>query len=281
MALSFLRLLAIASILAGAVANPMATGDDPTPALQARANTQLNPTTAAVVPLEMALTNGQRLARGLTPNKPHFRRQADRTGRPRTRPSAVAVASAPGQAHCGPRSGVVHVTGTGLDGFLAASANRFGEYGYTTTRADALTVSINDCNGSPFDLVSTNGFRAYPYIGGVQGFASNGPDLRPGSANYAYIAGTTETAPHATPQQVGNSFSAATGNAEAAESAIWSFHDSTSSTLRAQWINTDGSTPATVIAYIPSEGVFVFVGDLQAFEGQFGNVEQATFAFDS
>ena len=38
--------------------------------------THPDPVTAAVVPLEMALTNAQRLARGLTPNKPHFRRQA-------------------------------------------------------------------------------------------------------------------------------------------------------------------------------------------------------------
>ena len=50
--------------------------DAPPPALHARAGTPLNPVTAAVVPLEMALTNAQRLARGLTPNKPHFRRQA-------------------------------------------------------------------------------------------------------------------------------------------------------------------------------------------------------------
>lgn len=47
-------------------------------------------------------------------------------------------------------------------------------------------------------------------------------------------------APHATPQQVQNSFTGATGVIEAAESAIWSFRDGAGGVLQAQWIDGDG-----------------------------------------
>jgi hypothetical protein len=45
-----------------------------------------------------------------------------------------------------------------------------------------------------------------------------------------------------------NSFSAATGIPETIESAIWSYDPATQA-ITAQWINTDGSAPATHIVY--------------------------------
>ena len=39
------------------------------------------------------------------------------------------------------------------------------------------------------------------------------------------------------------------------------------------------ATPATTIAYVPGEGVFVLLGDLQAFEGRFENAEEAVSTF--
>lgn len=80
---TFLRLLSVAALVAGgALANPMATGNNPTPALQPRGGNTglpLNPVDAVLHPLEMLLTNGQKLARGLPLNKPHHRRQAGRS----------------------------------------------------------------------------------------------------------------------------------------------------------------------------------------------------------
>ena len=118
--------------------------------------------------------------------------------------------------------------------------------------------------------------------------------------------------PHAAPQNVGNSFTAATGVQEAAESAIWRFRDG-GDELRAAWVNTDGcehafpsdlsclavlacagavggctrdesrrltgllllATPANTLVYVPSADAFVLVGDVAAFEGPFGTVSQA------
>ena len=71
---SFLRLLALAAVLTtGTLANPLTTGASP---LEARDDSVLafNPANTALHPVQMAMTNGQRLARGLPPNKPHFRR---------------------------------------------------------------------------------------------------------------------------------------------------------------------------------------------------------------
>ena len=42
-----------------------------------------------------------------------------------------------------------------LQGFLSRTANTFGEYRFTADRNDALSVTVNDCDGSPFDLVSS------------------------------------------------------------------------------------------------------------------------------
>ncbi|EKM50878.1 uncharacterized protein PHACADRAFT_103818 [Phanerochaete carnosa HHB-10118-sp] len=186
------------------------------------------------------MTNGERMRRGLPPKKPHFRRAAGTPPRP----------------------------------LLSRNGNEFGEYGYTTTRDDALTVTINNCTGSPFGIVSSNGYQAYSYIGGISGYANDSPDLRDGSSNYVYIGGVTETDPLATPQNIDNSFTAATEIQEAAESAIWSFRNGGDG-LRAQWVNSDGSTPTNRLVYVPDEGVFVLVGDVAAFENAFGPVSEA------
>jgi hypothetical protein len=45
--------------------------------------------------------------------------------------------------------------GTALDGYVSRAANAFGEYLYTPDRNEALVVTINECEGAPFDLQST------------------------------------------------------------------------------------------------------------------------------
>lgn len=87
---------------------------------------------------------------------------ADRTGNRKARPSSTpATASAQSAGACTPRSGVVHVTSPEaegrpqLNGFLSMRANRFGQYGYTADKNDALEVTVNDCTGTPFDITSS------------------------------------------------------------------------------------------------------------------------------
>ena len=77
---SFLRAILVLAVLSGAaVGNPTATRADIPASIQARAasNVLLNPLGSITEPLEYALTNGQRMARGLPPNKPHFRRAGE------------------------------------------------------------------------------------------------------------------------------------------------------------------------------------------------------------
>jgi hypothetical protein len=82
----------------------------------------------------------------------------------RARPRPSASVSGTNAQSCSPRNGVIHVSAAGtpgdnsrpaLDGYLSRTGNEFGEYGYTTNRTDALTVTINDCNGAPFDIISS------------------------------------------------------------------------------------------------------------------------------
>jgi hypothetical protein len=67
-------------------------------------------------------------------------------------------------------------------------------------------------------------------------------------SSYAYIAGTTQAPAGPAFTEGDNAFSAATGIPANIESAVWSYDPDTQA-ITAQWINTDGSTPATHIVY--------------------------------
>lgn len=170
-------------------------------------------------------------------------------------------------------TGTVQVTDTDNNtvlGFVSNVWNSFGEYGTTTTPANYLTVSFTP--GAEMNLTATNGPNAgYPLVAGVVGSGSSSGDLGAGSANYAYLAGGTATAPGATPQNVPNSFNNATGIDENSESAIWTYGADNS--LLPQWVNTDGSKPATYVEY--TQGVLTITGDQTAFKNQFGGSDVA------
>lgn len=120
---------------------------------------------------------------------------------------------------CAPRKGVIHVTAPqrdgdrpALNGYLSNRGNDYGELEYTTERRDALAVTIDNCTGTPFDILASvrpsgwssemrrvdivglqNGFKAYPYVGATSGFSNDNADLRSGSYNYAYIGGVSQS----------------------------------------------------------------------------------------
>ncbi|EED79089.1 predicted protein [Postia placenta Mad-698-R] len=217
--------------------------------------TAANPAAVGLAPLALAhrtpLTNAQRLARGLTPNRPRFN-----------------------------RAGTIQVTGagTGTPAFISRVPNAFGEYAVTTDTADALIVQYTDCaDASVIDLATLNGIADVPYLGAITGFATALQDLRRGSSAYAYIGGTDQTAPGATPQAVSNSFMAATGDQEEAESALWTLNRTTGA-LSAQWVNIDGSKPETIIVYSP-ENFLVITGDPTIFGASFGTSPVVTLTF--
>lgn len=157
------------------------------------------------------LTNGQRLARGLPPRSPAFNTRR-RALAPRQSATPCALSQATGTIRVADANGAVL-------GYVSASANTFGEYSLATDAAAALSVVLRRCdsNDSPFDIetlvrplfchalkyrlsiaVHQNGVSAYPYLGGVVGFANTDDNLRSGSFNYVYIAGTSQGPYHAT-----------------------------------------------------------------------------------
>jgi hypothetical protein len=79
--------------------------------------------------------------------------------------------------------------------------------------------------------------------GGIVGFANTSDNLGAGSFNYAYLGGTTLTAPGIAASAGANSFINATGIPEDIETSIWSID--AGNAVTAQWINTDLSSPTT------------------------------------
>ncbi|GBE85925.1 hypothetical protein SCP_0804490 [Sparassis crispa] len=216
-------------------------------------------------------TNAQRMARGLPPNRPRFQHSARR----------IAPRASPAPGACNTLTGTLHVAGTGIDPntFVSRVPNQYGEYGVTTDTGDALRVQFTTCNtGLPLDLVTLNGIADFTLLGGITGYGSSSSDLTTGSDNYAYLGGTTQTAPHAHPSAGDSSYSFATGMAENEESAIWQV-DAASGAVIARWINSDGGAPTTYLVYNTANNVIVLTADPGAFAANFGPGPTVTLTF--
>ncbi|KAI0085993.1 hypothetical protein BDY19DRAFT_372956 [Irpex rosettiformis] len=191
------------------------------------------------------------------------------------RPRVSPVAGAPG---CQPRTGVLHVRGAGVDGFVSRGSNGFGEYVVSRERGEALMV-VFGCGGDVSDLRTTNGFATFPLLGAIQGFSSDNAELRPNALNYLYLGGVAQTAQGARPALVGNSFSTATNDAEASESAIWVVGQAGQVSVR--WVNPDGSIPPNNIVYVGGRNVLAIVGDVAAFVAAVENASVVTLTFEA
>ncbi|QRV93370.1 hypothetical protein RhiJN_21388 [Ceratobasidium sp. AG-Ba] len=223
-------------------------------------------------------TNAQRLARGLPLIKPKAHRRHFQRGGPHrlgsralSAPRAETSPSPPAHQKC---NILVKTDNTTL-GYLKAQFNKYGEYGAFTSEQnlDTLEVSFSYSPDSPsqFDMLVTNSpSKTFSNMGGVVGYNSDGNDLGPGSSNYLYIAGTKQSPPGSVPMDGESSYSATMEDATTEdqpdyESAIWAY-DPVTQAIAAHWINTDGSTVATHIAYAnDGSDSLVLVGDLDSF----------------
>ncbi|OSC97279.1 hypothetical protein PYCCODRAFT_1419807 [Trametes coccinea BRFM310] len=270
--LSLLSLLALPAVLAAAGA-PSPVPVAPTPVRRGLPELDFNP--AHLTPRSLALnpadptprvlTNAQRLARGLPPRSPALNRHSRR---------ARALAPRQSSAPCSLPQETGRIRAVGLPGDIYVArtdANGFGEYGMTDDPSQALSVVLHRCtsNSDPFQIEAVNGIAAYPYFGGVVGFANSDDNLGPGSSNYVYIAGTSSV-PAGPAQPAPNAFTASTGLAEDVESTLWTLTDA--NVLVPTWINTDGTAaaPGTTLVYVQTGGAFALVGDVAAFVAQFG-----------
>jgi len=279
--LAFSSKLSLFVTIAAAFVGPsLAMGFDPTATtnkIVAREGSSFNPMNVDVAPLHHAAavpeTNARRMARGLAPNRPRFRRKTSRNVAARAVPSS-------GPSPCQTITGILSVGG-GETGYVSRTANTFGEYGLTADASEALTVQYQNCagTGGPVNLVSLNGLSDYPYVGGITGFADTNSNLDPGSFNYAYIGGiATDTPPDSAALTESNAFSAASNIPETVETAIWQV-DPASGAVTAQWVNTDGSTPTTYIVYVASSQAYALTGDINAFVANFGLAPTVSFTF--
>jgi hypothetical protein len=132
----------------------------------------------------------------------------------------------------------------------------------------ALTVdfTLDGTSGTQNNLAPENSGQGFPYFGLIVGRDSTSFDIAPGSFNYFYLGGTNGTAPGSTPQLPGSYFATTTGLSKASESALWDI-DVNALTLIPVWINSDGSTPTTVV-FVQSNHVYGG-GDADAFHSRF------------
>ncbi|OSD00535.1 hypothetical protein PYCCODRAFT_1371041 [Trametes coccinea BRFM310] len=277
---SFTRFVLIAALAvpaALAAVGPSPVPYAPTPVRRDVSADSFNPTDIVPKPIAQnaaaaigaGLTNAQRLARGLPPRSPRLNTRRNR---------ALAARQSATPCTFSQPTGIIRVSSANdnsLNGYISSTANSFGEYTVTTDASQALSVAIQRCNSAsgPFDMTALNGALSsqYPYVGLVNGFASTDDNIRAGSYNYAYIAGTT--IPAGSPAEaVPNAYSGATGSVKDAESAIWTLDDSDPNhiVLTPRWVNTDGSQATTQLVYSPGAGALAVVGDAAVFASNFG-----------
>ncbi|KAE9398841.1 hypothetical protein BT96DRAFT_994545 [Gymnopus androsaceus JB14] len=224
----------------------------------------------AVVPRHLELTNAKRFSLGLPPNPPKIRATSSKFA-PRAGPSGR-----PGQ----PTAGCLKICdasdGASL-GYVSRTLNSFGEYGATTSSGQELKVQADTSTAGAINVGTTNSPDAsFPYLVGITGFANNANGLREGEFNYVYIGAGGQTAVGATPRAETNSFSIATGNPEAIESAIFVFEPSLN--LSPFWINGDGSKPTVYLGLY--ENALFLTGDKSAFTRTFGPATWVTMTFE-
>eukprot|EP00877_Chromochloris_zofingiensis_P010421 jgi/Chrzof1/5632/Cz16g09190.t1 len=191
---------------------------------------------------------------------------------------------------CVPRTRTGHLLVSSSRGFFARGyvsneTNSQGAYQVTTDKTQVLYVTIPGC--SPVFSVSVlNGPSAQTsFLGGIQGGTAPGTtpgDLTQGSYTFMYLGSTVETAVGSPPTVSGDYFGEDNStSAKAIESGIWSYSAASSAaSLTAQWINTNGSQPATYVMY-SYQNLLALTGDVAAFSSNYGGPggEEVTLLF--
>ncbi len=154
-------------------------------------------------------------------------------------------------------------------GFVAADPNYWTPL-LTPNQSDGLIVdfTLNGTSGTAINMTTENSNQAPPfaYFGLVEGRDNTSSDIESGNFNYLYLGNTNATAPGATPANPGNYFSQQASLNQTSESAVWTI-DTNALTLVPVWVNTDGSTPPTVV-FVQSNHVYGG-GDSGAFHSRF------------
>lgn len=186
------------------------------------------------------LTNAQRMARGLGPAPPVFKRVLPGHETPtrayevekRAKPSGTPPVTYSGRIQI--RNNEGHSLGYVVNTFSGVSGSNFGG------PQDELhvTFTTTSSGAGPFDIIATNPKFPPPFFIGGAGITISGQF---DSVSFQHVQ---QTSPGSRPSKGG-------------ESAIWSVNPNTKE-LTPQWINPDGSAPKTFIGFdIRNNGLFL------------------------
>ncbi|KAJ7477912.1 hypothetical protein B0H11DRAFT_2424373 [Mycena galericulata] len=196
--------------------------------------------------LDKRETNSGRLRRGLPPLPPT--RRAPGEIRPRTSAVACALQSLPNYGN-----GYIQIAfqaNGSVIGYISNTLDSQGSYTLTGSQNSAALFqwfSTSPFNG-PYPIVDLHQVEeeGHIFLGAVG--STDGYQLGPGEAGYAYLGSTDQVAANSPPVTGSSSVSQDQSYASAAESTIWSL-DCNTLAITAQWTNADGSQPATTIFY--------------------------------
>lgn len=214
-------------------------------------------TLGAASALPIQETNAQRLARGLPPNPPKFLRSWDARDTPT--PAMVAKRTQTSPTPANVFTGRLDVRN--LDGSSVGhvrnwpGAGTIGGTNFLGSDGDLLVKATSTSNNDLYDILATNPAFPAPFYVGAGG--NNNPILAKGSRSTIDFTNVAQTPPGSKPVATGS-------GGLYVESAIWSLNKNTKQ-VSPQWINPDGSSPTTTLAYDIRANHLFFVGDLAAY----------------
>lgn len=200
----------------------------------------------------VALTNGQRLARGLPILPPKFGRALPGYARtpvvtgentyPSSTPSKTLTGRILVKSHDGKSLGHLYDRASGINGVNFGASSEDLHVSFTTPRSKDGLIDIQIVDDS---------FSGPHYIG-----STSKETLAVGSSKAVGFGKVIKTPVHSLPVSVGQH------NAD--ESAIWTFNPKTYE-LQAHYVNHNGHTAKTTIAYKTHDNTILFVGDVGAY----------------
>ncbi|KAI0073513.1 hypothetical protein K474DRAFT_1710642 [Panus rudis PR-1116 ss-1] len=197
------------------------------------------------------MTNAERLARGLPPNAPIFRRALPGRDLTPTRAYAAKRGS--------PSSVPVTLTGRIQVRWIEGDAS----YGYVENSQSGINgvnfggpipelhvkITTTSSGAGPFDIEAINPNFPSPFFVGASSNEFAPPvAFGPGNSNAASLDNVKQTTPVSGISQ----------------SSLWSF-DPTTKELTPHWVNPDGSVAETVIGFDIRNNAIVLTGDIAAY----------------
>ncbi|KAG2363263.1 hypothetical protein BDR07DRAFT_1608929 [Suillus spraguei] len=199
----------------------------------------------------VALTNAQRLARGLPILPPKFGRAFPGYARTPTvagenpSPSFTSQNTFTGRilvkGHNGKSLGHLHNLARGINGINFGASSADLQVSFTTSRSEQGLFDIQAVDAA---------FSGPHYIG-----TTSSNNLATGSSTFVSFGNVIKTPAHSRPVPVGQ---------HADESAIWTFNPKTYQ-LSVHYVNRDGHEAKTTIAYKAHDNTIFFVGDIGAY----------------